>query len=96
MEQSAPIKTQPRNEIYESLNKELKYQDSLSKNNASLPEELLLIEYYLNEAKTKWVINKQNGPCLDALRKVAAVAVRCFENHGCPGRYLGYSDVRDK
>lgn len=96
MNQSVPVKKDMRNEIYESLNKERKYQDSLSRNNPILPEELLLIEYYLNEAKTKWVVNKQDGPCLDSLRKMAAVAIRCFENHGCPGRYLGYSDVQDK
>lgn len=82
-----------RYEIYEVLNVERKYQDSFTINVKSLSEELLLLEYYLNEAKAKWVTNTQSGPCLDALRKMSAVAIRCFENHGCPSRYLGYTDI---
>lgn len=82
-----------RSNIYEQLNKERTYQNRLTKNEQiSVADELIMIEYYLNEAKIKWVNNKKDGLCLDSLRKMTAVAVRCFENHGCPSRYLGYEN----
>lgn len=82
-----------RDKVYECLNSERKYQDSSDNRKMTVAEELILMEYYLDEAKTKWINNKEQGLCLDSLRKVAAIAVRCFENHGCPSRYLGYTDV---
>ncbi len=42
-----------------------------------------MMDEYLREAKTAWVTgwgDKNAG--LDELRKVAGIAIRCFENHG--------------
>lgn len=45
-------------------------------------EELLLMKRYLDKAIAKYADNFGDAPALHGIRKVAALAVRCMENHG--------------
>ena len=45
-------------------------------------EELLLMKVYLDKAIAKYTNNFGDAPALHGIRKVAALAVRCMENHG--------------
>jgi hypothetical protein len=71
---------------------ERQYQESLNpkmnhKGVPTIEAEIIMMEHYLLDARTKWTTTYGNaGPALDAMRKVAGIAVRCFENHGCPPR----------
>ena len=79
-------------QVFETLRGERTYQDSIAskmehKGHPTVEAELLMMEHYLAQAREKWVTTHgDSGPCLDSLRKVAGIAVRCFENHGTPRR----------
>ena len=82
-----------RSEVYKIIDTERTYQDRdlLDKNwnhkgNPSVEAELLIMEEYMSKARTAWCNCSDNSEVLDVLRKVAGVAVRCFENHGVPPR----------
>ena len=80
-----------RSQVYDILNGERNYQNYVVHTNnyakvQPVSGELLLMEQYLQEARQQWVNNKGDEACLNFMRKVAGVAVRCFENHGCPPR----------
>lgn len=81
-----------REEVYKIINGERNYQDNMAKQNTyqlgnpTVEAELSLIEHYILEARKKLVTIGGDDVCLDMLRKVAGIAVRCFENHGCPHR----------
>jgi hypothetical protein len=47
---------------------------------------LLLMEQYLTEARQAYTKNAGDLPALDQLRKVVALGVACFEEHGVPAR----------
>jgi hypothetical protein len=34
------------------------------------------------------VSNGNNQPSLNEIRKIAGIAIRCLENHGCPKRNM--------
>lgn len=78
-----------QDEIYE----ELKYQNNLSqssgfshKNKPSVAEEILMMQEYLDKARTEWTHNQGDTEALDVLRKVTAMGLRCLATHGCPRR----------
>lgn len=48
----------------------------------SLEAELLMIDVYITEAKASWRANTDDNITLDTIRKIAAIATRCMENHG--------------
>ncbi len=82
-----------RQEVYQVIEGERDYQDSLQVQNdwayngqPSVTEELVMMEEYLQKARTEWVHNKGDEKCLDMMRKVVGIGVRCFENHGVPKR----------
>lgn len=89
-EEPKPILT--RNEVYTVINSERDYQDNISGNMEhrgfpTVEAELLMMEHYVAEARREWVNTHGNpGPALEMMRKVAGIAVRCFEHHGCPPR----------
>lgn len=82
-------------EVFQVLREERDYQNSLNPNwchggAPSIAEEILMMQTYLNRAQTSYTSkygDKTAG--LYELRCVAAMAVRCFENHGCPRRVWG-------
>lgn len=41
-----------------------------------------MLESYLAKAFEAWTDNPGNWHCLDQIRKIAAIIVRCFEEHG--------------
>lgn len=86
-----------RKEVYKCLDTERDYQDlrwspRREKNqtpDAEKPpaEWLNYIEYHLNKAKREvYLLNDEFA--LAEIRKVAALAVRCLELHGCPERII--------
>ena len=81
-----------RSDVYRLIDGERNYQDSISdrmnhKGHPTIEAELLMMEHYLADARTKWVTSHgDNFPPLDSLRKVAGIAVRCMENHVTPMR----------
>jgi hypothetical protein len=85
-----------RREVYERIDLERKYQDIVGKSGqrSDTPDEekpvaewLNYIEYHLSKAKDcNYHLRKDNA--LDELRKVAALAVRAIEIHGCPERRM--------
>ena len=57
------------------------------KRKATIPEELLLAEEYLNRAKHSWcVVYGDKNAGLNEMRSVVAILIRCFENHGVSNR----------
>jgi hypothetical protein len=86
-----------RTDVYKRIDAERKYQD-LRWNSAlregDVPDEekpvaewLNYIEYHLSKAKDcNYHLSKNDA--LEELRKVAALAVRAMEIHGCPERRM--------
>lgn len=91
-----------RTQVYKVLDGERDYQifhvspNMNHQGTPSVAEELVMMEHYLNIAREKWVNTSGDVACLDALRKVAAIAIRCFENHGCPSRELPENPLKAK
>jgi len=86
-----------RHDVYKRIDGERKYQDirwNTNLNEDQIPDEdksvaewLNYIEYHLDKAKNEnYHLNKEGA--LDELRKVAALAVRAMEIHGCPERQI--------
>lgn len=79
--------------VYKIVDNERKYQNSFNTSTwlhggkPSIEGEILMMEEYLKAARTSWTTgwgDKNAG--LEELRKVTAIAIRCFENHGVPDR----------
>lgn len=47
---------------------------------------MVFMDHYMNLAKAELSTKHGTGPALHQLRKVATLAVACFEQHGCPSR----------
>ena len=90
-----------RGKIFAVIVGERYYQDAQQKSGGAYPhhgrfqtkvhtvgEELLLMKVYLDKAIAKYAGNYGDAPALHGIRKVAALAVRCMENHGALPREL--------
>jgi hypothetical protein len=80
-------------QVFDKIRDERIHQNLISakydhKGNPSVEAEILMMEQYLSNAREAWVTGIGNDAALDMLRKVTGIAVRCFENHGCPSRYI--------
>lgn len=76
-----------RNEVYAVIDRERDYQNDLKSDRTdgsdkSVGEYLVMLDTYINLAKTGWTMQAGNKAALDCIRKIAAVAVRCMEEHG--------------
>ncbi len=74
-----------RDEVYDLINEERDYQDSLGSDRTdgrthTVGEELVLMQVYLQRALAEWANNPGDLYALKEIRKVAALAVRCLEN----------------
>ena len=74
-------------DVFRLISEERDYQDSLGSDRTdghqhSVGEELVLLEVYLRRAFDAWADNPGDQQALDQVRKIAAIAVRCMENHG--------------
>jgi hypothetical protein len=85
-----------RKEVYKRLDAERKYQDIVGESGrrGDTPDEekpvaewVNYIEYHLSKAKD-YVYHLRKDNALEELRKVAALAVRAMEIHGCPERRM--------
>jgi hypothetical protein len=90
-------KKMEREHVYKRIDAERKYQDlrwNSGQRAGDTPDEekpvaewLNYIEYHLSKAKDcNYHLNKEDA--LEELRKVAALAVRAMEIHGCPERIM--------
>lgn len=81
-----------RDEVYRAIDGEREFQDNLfptvkgQNRKFTVGEELLLISQYLNEARTDWTSYDTDTKTLNSVRIIAALAVRCMENHGVTAR----------
>lgn len=78
-------------EVFKIVDGERTYQESLGSDrtdgrNRTVGDELVLMDVYLRRAFDAWADYAGDTAALEQIRKVAAIAVRCMENHGAPGR----------
>jgi hypothetical protein len=87
------IQMPSRRVVYETIDQEREYQNKKwDEGRLPLPpsDEVRLIRTLLAQTDEKWYVTdddqtsgvKVNSADLDFMRKVAAIAVRCMENHG--------------
>ncbi len=84
-----------RDEVYQAIDSERDYQDSLWRakhdpsftNPLTIGEFLTLIDVYLGKAQAEWAVEpKPELNALGVVRKIAGIAVNCMEQHGAPQR----------
>ncbi len=85
-----------RAEVYKLIDNERDYQDRLGPDRTELPpthprevgESLTMMATYFRRAQDGWTEQAGNEAALDNIRKIAAIAVRCMEDHGAPERVI--------
>lgn len=79
-----------RTAVYASIDGERDYQDHMWGANEAFAvgEHIALLQEYVNRARQEWSTEKTKPETktLHMIRKVAGIAVRCLERHGCPRR----------
>ncbi|MEI7718397.1 MAG: hypothetical protein WCI72_00900 [archaeon] len=83
-----------RKEVYDAIEGELSYQKALVKQQdfntvKTVGEYLACLGVYLRKAEDAWNDESDHGenrPSLQQMRKIAALAVSCMEQHGAPTR----------
>jgi hypothetical protein len=86
--------SETREQVYKKIDIERQYQDSLSTQHFGTPTiegELLMLQDYIDRARKAWVDNFEDNneePARHFIRKIAGIAIRCLENHGCPEREI--------
>ena len=85
----------PRKEVYKQIDKERDYQDKLLSDfwaTHTLGEFILMLDQYVHKAQKKWNYHERDEEgymlCIHDIRKIAAIAVRCMEQHGAPKRKI--------
>ena len=79
-------------DVIDAINEELAYQSTLQGSgradavNHGVAGQLVTLNVYTNEANIAWAKTAGDEAALDALRKVAAIAVRALIQYGCPRR----------
>jgi len=76
-----------KDKIYSAIDGERWYQDKkwgVKKNQVAAW--ILFMEHHLGEAKKYVSVEDNDDKALDSLRKVTALGVACFEEHGIPLR----------
>ncbi len=78
--------------VISAINEELAYQATLPGSGRADAEDhgvagqLVTLEVYTRKALQIWTGQAGDEASLDAIRKVAAIAVRALETYGCPRR----------
>lgn len=80
-----------RNEVYNLLDGERDYQDSLGSDRTdgakrTVGDYIVMLQHYQNELVRQWTLNPGNEQALDVMRKIGGIAVHCMEDHGAPPR----------
>ena len=87
-----------REEVYDAVDSERSYQQTMwdgyngePDNPLEVGEFLTLLEEYVAQARATWCKErtKEAPDSLNAVRKVAGIAVNCMEQHGAPHRVIG-------
>ena len=79
-------------EVIDAINGELAYTETLQdqgradNNNYGTEGQLVTLKVYTDEALVAWTKNASDEQARDALRKVAAIAIRALVMNGCPRR----------
>lgn len=77
-----------RVDVYRAIDAERELQDNLfptvkgQNRKFTVGENLLLISQYLDEARIDWSSYDTDTKALNSVRIIAALAVRCMEQHG--------------
>jgi hypothetical protein len=76
-----------RKEVFECIDGERRYQNLLPKGRSSGEElpvagEVLLLDKLMGDVKAAYYQNAGDMEAIAVIRKIAAVAIRCMENHG--------------
>ncbi len=87
------LKKIKREEVYEAINTERKYQDKLGANRTAGEEHTVgdyvtMMQHYQNALVEAWTVNAGDDVALDVMRKIAGIAVHCMEDHGAPERKI--------
>lgn len=77
--------------VYDVIDGERDYQNSLGPDRTdgtdrTVGDYLTMFEHYRKKAVYDWASNPSNEQALHQIRKLAAIAVRCMEEHGAPER----------
>jgi hypothetical protein len=85
--------TLSRCDVFNLINGERDYQDALPNTRTdglpkSVGEYITMMQHYQAAMVTAWTLNAGSGPALDNMRKIAAIAVHCMEDHGAPARVV--------
>jgi hypothetical protein len=88
-----------RAEVYKIIDSEREYQgdlgpDRTDSSDHSVGDYLVMLDTYLRAAKDEWTNNAGVVMSLHNVRKVAAIAVRCMEEHGAPSRALEQAEKK--
>lgn len=82
-----------RDFVYKAIDGERDYQDSLgpdrredSESQHSVGDYLTMLSTYLRKAQDEWTNKPGVTPSLHQVRKLAAICVKCMEQHGAPKR----------
>ena len=77
--------------IFQKIKDERDYQDHICTLkeiplNPSVEGELVMLKTYIDKTLILWTKNPSSPQILSELRKIAGIAIRGLENHGCPKR----------
>ena len=82
-----------REDVYKLVDGERDYQDGLgtdrvedNRQRRTVCEELVLLQVYVQRAMVVWANTPGDAEAEEIMRKIAAIAVRCMENHDTPSR----------
>ena len=76
-------------EVYDAINGERRYQDTLNKCPLDSGSEILLLAEYVDRARKAWTADfneNHDSEYLHMIRKIAGIAVRTMEHYGAPKR----------
>ncbi len=95
-----------RRDVYDCIDGERDYQDNLGYDRTGCPtgggrsiphtvgEFATMMQHYQNELVKAWTATAGDDAALHVMRKIAAIAVNCMEQHGALERGLVSSDIR--
>lgn len=72
-----------RTDVYDRIDSERDYQEfKWPGHSHEVGAYITILDFYVQEAKTKWTKNCGDQEALVSIRKIAAIAVACAEEHG--------------
>lgn len=78
--------------VYNVIDEEREYQDSLpltrtDGSSKTVGDYVVMMQYYQNQLVEEWTMNPGDKAALNVIRKIAAIAVHCMEDHGVEKRF---------